>query len=55
MQEARRGMEKEYMERAAMEMRIQTKKFEHFYCRYNNHLESLDVNRNNFFSCNYLH
>ena len=31
------------MERAATEIKIQTKKFEHFYDRYNNHLDSLEV------------
>ena len=36
-------MEKDYIARAAHEQKIQTQKFEHFYHRYNNHLESLDV------------
>ena len=48
-QQARRGMEKEYMERAAAELEIHTKKFLHFYERYNNHLESLDVSATHFF------
>ena len=42
-QEARKNMELEYMQRAAEEMEIHAKKFEHFYQRYNNHLESLEV------------